>query len=84
MKSAKEMFEELHFYEKDDHHNIITYLKEDNDGLYELCGIEFVLNHEFVSVYRKVGNKFHYGAFNGIDTRLLKAINKQIEELGWE
>lgn len=80
---AKEMFEELGYEEKYEHTNIITYHKETLDGIYELLGIEFVLNHHFVSMYRKVGNKFNYGAFNGIDKKLLKAINKQIEELGW-
>ena len=82
--SAKEMFEELDFYEVDEHTNIITYHKETFDAPSELLGIEFVLNHHCISMYRKVGNKFNYGAFNGIDKKLLKAINKQIEELGWK
>lgn len=81
--TAKEMFEELDFYEVDEYPNIITYHKETFDMPYELLGIEFVLNHHCISVYRKVGNKFNYGAFNGIDKKLLKAVNKQIDELGW-
>ena len=81
--TAKEMFEEWGFYEKDEFPNIITYHKESSDGVYELLGIEFVLNHHCISMYRKIGNKFNYGAFNGIDKKLLKAINKQVEELGW-
>lgn len=79
--SAKEMFEELGYHEAYEHNNIITYHKEEHNP-YILYGFEFVLNHEFISCYRKVGNKFNYGAVN-LSLEELKAINKQIEELGW-
>ena len=77
MKSAKEMFEELgyeynecYFEQKLDE---ITYSK---DGKYT-PQIMFNLNHKVVEVYRQENKSSTF------DMKLLKAINKQIEELGW-
>ena len=82
MKSAKEMFEDLGYKEVDEWHNIIHYEQIVDEKLEQKHIIEFVLNHEFISMANKFG-KFQYGAFNGIDIELLQAINKQVEELGW-
>lgn len=80
--TAKEMFEELGYKEVDEWNNIIHYEQIVDEKLEQKHIIEFVLNHEFISMASKFG-KFRYGAFNGIDIQLLKAINKQVEELNW-
>lgn len=81
--SAKEMFEKMGYKEVKEWNNIIHYEKIVDERLKQKYIIEFVLNHEFISIASKFG-KFQYGAFNGFDIELLKAINKQIEELGWK
>lgn len=75
--TAKEMFEELgyeynecYFEQELDE---ITYSK---DGEYT-PQIMFSLNHKVVKVYRQENKS------SSFDMKLLKAINKQIEELGW-
>ena len=75
--SAKEMFEKLG-YEYNE-----CYFEEDLDEIYYrkkgkyTPQIKFSLNHKCVTVYRE-GNKS-----SAFDIKLLQAINKQIEELGW-
>lgn len=75
--TAKEMFEELG-YEYDE-----CYFEDTLDEIYyQKKGeytpqIKFSLNHKVVRVYRE-GNKS-----SSFDIKLLRAINKQIEELGW-
>ena len=71
-KSAKEMFEELGFeYKKSDFS--ITYYKEFRDYDDE-C---YILDINFRLFEQEISTDF------SIDMRLLKAINKQVEELGW-
>lgn len=71
-KSAKEMFEELGFeYKKSDFS--ITYYKEFRDYDDE-C---YILDIAFRLFEQEISTDF------SIDMRLLKAINKQVEELGW-
>ena len=70
-KSAKEMFEELGFeYKKSDFS--ITYYKEFRDYDDE-C---YILDINFRLFEQEISTDF------SIDMRLLKAINKQVEELG--
>ena len=71
--TAKEMFEKLGFeYKKSDFS--ITYYKEFRDYDDET----YILDIDFRLFEKKISNDF------SIDMDLLKAINKQIEELGWD
>ena len=95
--SAKEMFEELGFEcrckEKfqpsgELYHKEIKYLI--NGGtikdLYFGYEITFILdndNHNISNHYAHSVNVNGCGGYNFIDMPLLEAINKQIEELGW-
>lgn len=75
--SAKEMFEALGYEYQE------CYFEEELDEItYIKSGrwtpqIMFSLNHKVVKVYRKENKA------SSFDMKLLKAINKQIEELGW-
>lgn len=70
--SAREMFEELGFeYKKSDFS--ISYYKEFRDYDDET----YILDIDFRLFEKKISNDF------SIDMPLLKAINKQVEELGW-
>lgn len=75
--TAKEMFEELGYEYTE------CYFEEELDDIYyQKKGkytpqIQFSLNHKIVKVYRE-GNKS-----SSFDMKIYKAINKQIEELGW-
>lgn len=77
MKTAKEMFEALGFEYTE------CYFEEELDDIYYqkegkyTPQIQFSLNHKIVKVYRE-GNKS-----SSFDMKIYKAINKQIEELGW-
>lgn len=76
--NAKDMFEELGYEYKE------CYFEYTLDEIYyEKKGkftpqIKFSLNHKIVNVYRE-GNKA-----SSFDMKLLQAINKQVEELGWK
>ena len=59
MKSAKEMFEDLGYKEVDEWHNIIHYEQIVDEKLEQKHIIEFVLNHEIISMASKFG-KFQY------------------------
>ena len=82
--SAKEMFEELGF-KKVDGYTGIMYIKETFEN-FELIGkmAKRIFVH-FVDNKVNVSKIFFIGARTdvGIDMELLKAINKQCEELGW-
>lgn len=84
--TADEMFDKLG-YKKSWIMNILHYeqdITSDNGlGIYHINGIEFVCNHNCISIFSKVGNEKTYGAFNGLDMELLQAINKKCKELGW-
>lgn len=91
--SAKEMFNALGYYERDvGYTNILCYEKDISvQDVPHYIGLQFVFNHEYVSIYSHVGGRYehgkecHYshGAFNEFDVELLKAIKQQMEELGW-
>lgn len=91
--SAKEMFNALGYYEKDvGCTNILCYEKDVSvPNVPHYIGLQFVLNHEYISIYSHVGGRYEYGkerhysygAFNGFDVDLLRAIEQQMKELGW-
>jgi len=61
-------------------HNIIHYEKIlDKEKDWRLI-VKFVLNSYYVSLASKFG-KFNYGAFNFLDKKLIKAIEKQLKEI---
>ena len=75
--SAKEMFEELGY-----EYNECYFATELDEILYSKSGrwtpqIMFSLNHKVAKVYRQENKS------SSFDMKLLKAINKQCEELGW-
>ena len=79
-KSAKEMFKELGYkYEE-------LFFEEKLDEIYYLKSgrwtsqVKFSLNHKCVTVYRENEKEVKQSSF---DIKLLSAINKQVEELGW-
>lgn len=78
--SAKEMFGELGYTYQE------SYFEEKLDEInYSKSGrwtpqVNFNLNHKCVTVYRIYENIKKTSAFN---VKILQAINKQIEELGW-
>lgn len=89
--SAKEMFNALGYYEKDvGYTNILCYEKDVSvPNVPHYIGLQFVLNHEYISIYSHVGGKYEYGkernysygAFNGFDVELLRAVQQQLKEL---
>lgn len=72
MKTAKEMFEELG-YKQDIYVNYVIIYR---NGV--KC-IRFDLDLMALEVYRN----FHYNNSDEITFKELQAINKQVEELGW-
>jgi hypothetical protein len=74
--SAKEMFEELGFTKSEDNY-FISYT---NDKVLNYTFI-FSKEYECVEVFSSVEGKIHY--FTRLSKKLLKAINKQMEELRW-
>lgn len=93
MMSAREMFNALGYYEKDvGYTNILCYEKDVSvPNVPHYIGLQFVLNHEYISIYSHVGGKYEYGkernysygAFNGFDVELLRAVQQQLKELHW-
>ena len=81
--SAKEMFEKLGYtYSECWLQSDLGFDSELDEIYYQKEGkytpqIKFSLGHKTISVYRE---NFKSSAFN---MKLLKAINKQVEELGW-
>lgn len=65
--TAKEIFEKLGYIEKEKYLTFVEYVNEDGDR-----HIWFNKNNETIEVPE-----------DEFDVSLLKAINKQIEELGW-
>ena len=86
--SAKEMFEKLgylreiqpSFYEKED----IKYIKENNNTKSKRI-IEFSNNGEYIDITEEFKEDLPKDNinYNYLDFKELQAINKQIEELGW-
>lgn len=77
--SAKEMFEKLG-YEHYEDENFVDY-QEVNDKSVRYH-ISFCKFEKCIELMPKIDGKTHY--FTRLDRKLLQAINKQIEELGWE
>lgn len=75
--TAKEMFEELGFTKSEDNY-FISYTND------KVINYTFVFSKEYecVELLSSVEGKIHY--FTRLSKKLLKAINKQVEELGWE
>lgn len=76
MKTAKEMFEELGYKETENDIYFLKYFKKGN------------LNHDKEITFHGLDRTFTVKDDNGINYRWinldeLQAINKQIEELGW-
>lgn len=72
MKSAKEMFEELGYeYVESYDKNLIDYYKKYN-------------NLNFEILFNKEEKTFYFTYVTKVDYKLLQAINKQVEELGWK
>lgn len=75
--SAKEMFEKLGYeYIENCFENELVEIYYKKEGKYT-PQIQFNLDHKCVRVYREDNKSSHF------DIKLLQAINKQIEELGW-
>lgn len=77
---AKEMFEKIgfQFEEQTD-----TYIVYGNRGNTEDCFVGFELNGKYFQCF--YNNKYDNGSSLPLETtmELLQAINKQVEELGW-
>lgn len=89
MKSAKEMFEELGYkFLGGSDYIAIKYYKQEKQGKYYSSydiDITFYSTRKTVSVVANEYSKKSYKlAIMDIDMKLLQAINKQVEELGWD
>lgn len=70
--SAKEMFEDLG-YKKETHISYILYIK--NEGDYSQQEQRIFFRHDTETIIKPFTD--------GINVKELQAINKQVEELGW-
>ena len=75
MKKAKEMFEELGYELFKDNNYVIAFFKD-------TAWIEFRKDIEVVKCYSLINN--YYIEINSIGIKELQAINKMVEELGWD
>ena len=71
MKSAREMFEELG-YEQEIKNNVIYYLKEIH-----------IPKSKIIHSINFINDKKEVFVSKNLDVKELQAINKQVEELGW-
>ena len=78
--SAKEMFEKLDFKFEE---QTDTYIAYGNRGSFEDCFVCFELNWKYIKCFynKKYENSDSFPL--EVTNELLQAINKQIEELGW-
>ena len=76
--TAKEMFEELGYESKEDNYFIIY---QENTGKIVQYIIQFCKFEQCVELIPQIEGERHY--FTRLNKKMLKAINKQIEELGW-
>lgn len=81
-KSAKEMFEELDYKLINNRINLLKYRNNDGGFIKEISFSSYRKHIDFKE-YEEYNNNQPQGTFR-IDCDLLKAINKQREELGWE
>lgn len=75
---AKEMFEKLGYKQNENNANYIGYKFEFSDGSSIYSTIRFYLPQQEVEFY------YNDDILNSIGKEELRAINKQIEELGWK
>lgn len=82
MQKAKEIFEELDFYEKTNNSAYLIYEKHGEDKYTDdkVTTIITFKKHEKLVRVKKLNKTSSYN-FNAKE---IKAINKQIEEFGWE
>lgn len=78
-KTAKEMFEELGYEIESDSNISLIYIKYDEDYEHDTGSIEKII---FDKTFNRVAHTTN-SYFDFIDYKELQAINKQIEELGW-
>ena len=84
MKSAKEMFEELGYEIDEENEKEILYKKEWIEmGMETTYWVSFDLRFKLID-YFMVYENTNMSTSHSIDTDLLQAINKQVEELGWK
>ena len=76
---AKEMFEKLG-YEYIKEEDCITY-KEKTNTIVQYT-FAFCKQEKVIEAIPEIRGKHHH--FTSIDMKLLKAINKQVKELGWK
>lgn len=76
--SAKKMFEKLGYEYTEDNYFIFYQENTNKPVQYK---IQFCKFEECVELIPQIDGKNHY--FTRLNKKLLKAINKQIEELGW-
>ena len=74
---AKEMFEKLGYKQVENNANYIGYKYEFSDGSSIYSTIRFYLPQQEIEFY------YNDDILNSIDVEELQAINKQVEELGW-
>ena len=75
--SAKEMFEKLGYKQVENNANYIGYKYEFSDGSSIYSTIRFYLPQQCIELY------YNDDILNSIEVDELQAINKQVEELGW-
>lgn len=73
MKSAKELFEELGYEQKINDKNVLMYVRDLPEDY--LISVIFWLGWERINIRNNYDEE--------LSMKLLKAINKQVEELGW-
>lgn len=79
--SAKEMFEELCFYEKTNNKCYLIYTKYGEDR-YTNENVETIITFKKKEQLVRIKKPHKTSAYN-LNCQELQAINKQIEELGW-
>lgn len=85
MKTAKELFEELGYkkYKEDGEGEFITYKKDEGFGFFTLICFNTPQKQILVSCSNLVIREEYHKA-RPISAELLKAINEQVDELGWK
>lgn len=82
---AKEMFEELEYKQSENSNSYIVYLHQEFDinipetYLKTIYRIVFIKRNKLIQICNDNGSYFIT-----CDKRLIQAMNKQIEELGWK
>ena len=77
--TAREMFEKLGYEYTEDNYFIFYQENTNKPVQYK---IHFCKLEECVELMPQIDGRLHY--FTRLNKKLLKAINKQVEELGWK